>query len=416
MAEILEWKDIIEEKNGVEYRKNDVKLNIDCIYKNRAFASNTKNEVLPKLMGVGNRKGFRYRRNNNDNEVKYVVLVSSNNDIYWQDEIDEEFGLCKYYGDNKIAGKELHETDGNKILRQVYNYAVSSDKELRKKIPPFFLFYKDKIGGVQYKGLLAPGFDTMPSKDWLKALWSKRDEGGRFQNYEAIFTILDTSAGSEFRPGEAAIDLRWLDDLMNGKGYDSIYAPFAWKTWIEKGKYTPLISNVRPRYRTKKEQLPEDENKKKMLKTIVDYFQDDLYAFEYMAMDLVKISDDNIPVAPERTRRVRDGGRDGIGDYIIMGKLKVTYAVEAKCHYINSPVGVTETSRLISRIRHRQFGVIVTTSYVHEQAYKEIINDEHPIIVLSGIDIIDLLFKIGITNNEQLIDHLHTQYDDVKVK
>jgi hypothetical protein len=33
--------------------------------------------------------------------------------------------------------------------------------------------------------------------------------------------------------------------------------------------------------------------------------------------------------------------------------------------------GVREMSRLISRLRHRQFGVLVTTSYVDNQAYRE---------------------------------------------
>ena len=34
-------------------------------------------------------------------------------------------------------------------------------------------------------------------------------------------------------------------------------------------------------------------------------------------------------------------------------------------------VGVKELARLISRIKHREFGVLVTTSYVNEQAYRE---------------------------------------------
>ncbi|MCP1762460.1 O-acetyl-ADP-ribose deacetylase (regulator of RNase III) [Bradyrhizobium japonicum] len=36
--------------------------------------------------------------------------------------------------------------------------------------------------------------------------------------------------------------------------------------------------------------------------------------------------------------------------------------LEAKCYGSGNSVGVREMSRLISRLRHRQFGVLVTTS------------------------------------------------------
>jgi hypothetical protein len=55
-------------------------------------------------------------------------------------------------------------------------------------------------------------------------------------------------------------------------------------------------------------------------------------------------------------------------------------------------------SRLISRIKHREFGAMVTTSYVHEQAYREIREDGHPIIVFAGADIVNTLRTVGITS------------------
>jgi hypothetical protein len=54
-------------------------------------------------------------------------------------------------------------------------------------------------------------------------------------------------------------------------------------------------------------------------------------------------------------------------------------------------VGVEAQSRLISRIRPRQFGVFVTTSYVAEQAYQELRDDEHPVVVLAGRDLVQIL-------------------------
>ena len=59
-------------------------------------------------------------------------------------------------------------------------------------------------------------------------------------------------------------------------------------------------------------------------------------------------------------------------------------------------------SRLISRLRHRQFGILVTTSYVDIQAYREIKEDRHPIIVLAATDIAELLRNNGYTDPDSV--------------
>jgi hypothetical protein len=56
---------------------------------------------------------------------------------------------------------------------------------------------------------------------------------------------------------------------------------------------------------------------------------------------------------------------------------------------------VKEVSRLISRIRHRQFGVLVATSVIARQAYEEVREDHHPIIFISGKDIAEILIRNG---------------------
>ncbi|HFD86497.1 MAG TPA: restriction endonuclease, partial [Gammaproteobacteria bacterium] len=71
--------------------------------------------------------------------------------------------------------------------------------------------------------------------------------------------------------------------------------------------------------------------------------------------------------------------------------------LEAKCYAPSGKgVGVKELSRLISRLRHRQFGILVTTSYLASQAYRELKEDGHPVVILCGADIAGLLKqKIG---------------------
>ena len=84
------------------------------------------------------------------------------------------------------------------------------------------------------------------------------------------------------------------------------------------------------------------------------------------------------------------------------GGVELEFALDAKRYQVGNPAGVKETSRLISRIKNRQFGIFITTSYVGSQAYKEIIEDQHPIVIVSGKDIIEILINSGITNKKQL--------------
>lgn len=55
-------------------------------------------------------------------------------------------------------------------------------------------------------------------------------------------------------------------------------------------------------------------------------------------------------------------------------------------------------SRLISRIKYRQF-VLVTTSYVNSQAYSEVIEDGHPILIVTASDIAAILRINSITSD-----------------
>ena len=121
------------------------------------------------------------------------------------------------------------------------------------------------------------------------------------------------------------------------------------------------------------------------------------YAFEKCASALIQLMDKNI-ISCDNTRPWRDGGRDATGIYRIglpSTYTDVDFSMEAKCYALDNECGVKETSRLIARLRHRQFGIFVTTSYVSIQAYKEIIEDGHPVLIVSARDIAQLLISKG---------------------
>jgi hypothetical protein len=166
------------------------------------------------------------------------------------------------------------------------------------------------------------------------------------------------------------------------------------------GKYIPLKCEPTIQTRSKAQQLPTTSGDIAILHSLFQRYQSDSHGFEHFAAKLLPLMDPNF-IGLDVTRPSRDGGRDAIGHYRLgldTSHILIDCALEAKCYAPSNSVGVKELSRLISRLRHRQFGVIVTTSYVHDQAYKEIKDDEHPIIVIAGTDIVRILKSVGQTD------------------
>ena len=394
--------------NTVSFEKlSSTNLIVDTVYQ----AGNTPNhssEVLSKVTHVGNSGGFRkctkIQNGKKGKETAYVCIFTTGNELEWRDELDRTLGRFTYWGDNRVAGNPITNTKfkGNLFLQETFS---KMNLGLRKLIAPVFVFQKYTGRDVIFLGLAVPGDRRINPQDALVAVWAQNRDG-RYQNYKAVFTILDVPE----------IDRRWLIDLEHDKGLDSVHAPKVWKDWVVTGKYRPLITDKNPiQYRHPNEQLPEIESKEfRMLNQIIQSFPNP-YEFESFACKLIQIMDSNI-VSVEQTRAVRDGGRDAVCKYHIgptASGIDIEFALEAKRYQIENSVGVKETSRLISRIKHRQFGVLVTTSYVADQAYKEIVEDNHPIIVIAGKDIIDILLKAGISSEELLQEWLDVNFKSI---
>lgn len=405
-------------------------LIIDAVYRADPSKPNMSAEVISKLLGVKNQGGFRYLGKTETPNL--VVLFTSGEDIYWKDELDTTTGLLLYYGDNKTPGNDLHKTNlhGNEILRYMFDLACSEDFEKRKNIPPVLVFkknssiYDENHSGrdVKFLGLAVPGLAGKPKKDWLSAVWGCNRNGDRFQNYKSYFTVLDTSSGCALEKG-AGINLAWLNDIKIGRGYDSPYAPIVWKKYIDGCKISPLSSRAEKYIKTKDEQLPTDKLQYKMLLTLQKYFcdLDGGYSFEVFARDLT-IYMDSAVVDLNTTRPFKDGGFDAEGRYRIFSKVEnvvyVDFYLQAKCYNPETtPVAVKDTARLISRIKDRQFGVMFTTSYVATQAYQEIIEDGHPIVIINGRNIIEYIYdELEIRSIEKLEDWLKINYSAVSKK
>lgn len=372
-------------------------LIVDTIYKGGDLKGKAS-EVISKLLpNCSNSGGFRkVMRKDNSGLPAYVVLYTSMSELAWSDYLDEETGIFRYYGDNRTPGKTILDTPrkGNELLELVFECLNSKDGSIQN-IPPFLIFKKGGTGwDVQFLGLAAPGNPRIsPDKD-LVAFWRTMNEQ-RFQNYEAYFTILNTSE----------IDKEWLNMLIYDHDNSLKHAPDVWKSFIKRGRngIIPLIAKKLPKIPDKYDQLQSNEDGQKCLMKIRSYYKNNPFGFENCAKAILEKMDNKFQDF-SLTRPWRDGGRDALGYYVIGSASKANYplridcAMEAKCYAENHAVGVREMSRLISRIRYRQFGVLITTSYVHKQAYKEIIEDGHPILVISATDIVNILRRNAISS------------------
>ena len=357
-------------------------LVVDATYEG-GRAGHAGDDPLSRLLPVGNQGGFRYSGSLGQGRANLVVLYTSGADPDWPDALDRQTGRFVYFGDNKTPGRELHDTRrrGNELLRQTFEW-VHSVPPRRDLVPPFLVFSKRGIGrDVAFLGLATPSARDVTPRDDLVAVWKTLDEQ-RFQNYRAIFTVMDTPV----------IPRVWIRSLLVG---DSLGAgcPAAWRRWVETGIYAPLVAERIRRWRSRTEQQPTTPEGWEVLRVIYQYFRKDPVGFEACAARLWQMQAPRVS-RYDLTRPSRDGGRDAIGFYTlgpIHDSIELDFALEAKCFAPATPVGVEAQSRLISRIRPRQFGVLVTTSYVAKQAYQELRDDAHPVVVLAGSDLVQIL-------------------------
>lgn len=385
-------------------------LVVDAIYESSSDGQLVGDPISRLLPGSGNMGGFRV--SGRGERKNWVVLFTTGEDTDWPDTIDLNTGQFVYYGDNKKPGHELHETHagGNKILRFTFE-RLHDLKAPRVGVAPFFIFKKfpteNGARSVQFKGIAVPGFPGLSGTEDLVAVW-RSSNGHRFQNYRAVFTILDIPA----------VGRAWLNDLTAGVSH-SANSPKQWSDWLATGRYSPLVAEPTKVVRSINQQIPDSVLKAAILESVWRYFSNHPIAFESFAARIYQMTDQRV-IIDEVTRAVMDGGRDAIGRYLIGLSDDPVYAefsLEAKCYRPSSidgltsnSVGVKEVSRLISRIRHRQFGVLVTTSIIARQAYEEVREDKHPIVFIVGRDIAEILIRNGYNSVSRVNDLLNAEF------
>lgn len=375
-------------------------LLVDCVYEGGS-RGNGGDDAIGKLVPVGNQGGFRFAGSVRKRTVRLAVLYTSGVEIDWPDRIEATTGDFTYYGDNRRPGRDLHDTPrgGNELLREIFTASRAGATE-RRTVPPILLFERVSGRDVRFRGLLAPGSPRLASDEELVAVW-RTTRSLRFQNYRSHFTVL--------RPPR--VSRAWINQILAGDPLGAA-CPSEWRAWVKSRIYRALEAPRNLSIRSKDEQLPKSDDMW-MVRTVHQHFAADPVQFENFAAEMWVQFDPHVsPV--EVTRPSRDGGRDAIGEYRLgpgEDPVRLQFALEAKCYNPDGGgLGVKPVSRLISRIRHRQFGVFVTTAFISSQAYREVREDEHPLVFLCGRDISAILKRMGLAEAVALRDYLALNY------
>lgn len=206
-------------------------LVVDAIYEG-GDSGNLSAEVISKLIPkMGNAGGFRYV--GDAESTPLVVLFSNSSNKDWPDYLDEHLGTYQYYGDNRTPGVKVLEKKGNRVLHQAFakRHGNSNDRALA----PIFLIFKSIGEGhsVRFRGLAVPGSDLMKSEEDLIPIW-RATKGVRFQNYKAVFTVLN----------EVEISGDWIRKIATERKLDlqDLRTPSAIKQWVESATYNPLVT------------------------------------------------------------------------------------------------------------------------------------------------------------------------------
>lgn len=136
-------------------------------------AGTMADDPLARLLPVGNQGGFRYR--GSPPTPNLVVLLSTRRQAAWPDDLDPYTGLYSYYGDNRTAGHELHDTRrrGNSILADAFRRAHSTNTD-RAGSPTFLVFHSTGVRrDVRFLGLAVPGGRALTADDDLVAVWRR---------------------------------------------------------------------------------------------------------------------------------------------------------------------------------------------------------------------------------------------------
>lgn len=319
----------------------------------------------------------------------------------WHDVFDLDYGHVRYFGDHKAdLEKPVGTTVGNAALLEAFEAHQAPTKDGRTAAAPLLLFRStSKNGRVK-------GYVEFCGVGLVERVERTVQVGGpvrrTFTNYVFDLVVIDLSAEDD------AVDWDWITARRDPTVSDAdalSKAPAGWREWVEHGhSVLPRVRRRVARSRVVKvrDQRPEADSKLAAdLDQVYRRFDDQKHAFEALASAVaarVMRGSGHSYVEGWLTRRSGDGGADFVGRLELGSGLAGTRLVvlgQAKCIKPDSLVSAEQIARVVARLQRGWIGVYVTTGGYSEPAQLEIVEDQYPIVLINGLDLVKELRQIA---------------------
>jgi hypothetical protein len=326
----------------------------------------------------------------------------------WHDEFDLDHGHVRYYGDHKATTPGLPgATRGNGLLLKAFQLHAATDRQSRALAPPLLLFRAVTVqrggrrlvkGHVEFCGAaLIERLEHIVQRD--------PDSGRSFPNFVLDLAVVDLADAGD------ALDLRWIDDRRDGSmsAETSLrYAPRSWRRWVERGRVS--VSGIRrrvssSRVKTSSEQMPAPgSTDDALLQTIYRFFDGRKHSFEllasWVAADVLG-GQGGVYRQGWLSRAGGDGGLDFVGRLDVGSAASNTPLVvlgQAKCVTPGTSISADQVARIVARLRRGWLGVFVTTGIFSKQAQIEVVDDEYPLVLIHGLQVVEHVRRMAATS------------------
>jgi hypothetical protein len=357
-----------------------------------------------------------------------VILIRSNphrsgTEITpWQDYFDTDRGHIRYYGDNKSGtGVDAAKRSGNARLLSQFELHHAPDANVRKTAAPLVFFRGIDFEGKEKGFLQFEGFGLVERAERVTE-WDPRVKVS-FTNYRFDFLVMSLDEENE--------SFSW--DWINARRDQAItldqtlaLAPLAWRRWLREG--ASALPHVRRSVsarlvKRRDEQRPEAGSKEEAgLKEIYDFYKLREERFEVLA-ELV--AEEILGTTAQRYHRgwITPASGDGGADFIArmdvgsgFATAKLVVLGQAKCEKLGSATSGRDIARTVARLRRGWIGVYVTTSYFSSRAQQEVIDDEYPLVLVNGLQLVEVVSRImyqrGVTDLRTFLDQVDATYED----
>ncbi|MFJ3764934.1 restriction endonuclease [Streptomyces sp. NPDC090082] len=312
----------------------------------------------------------------------------------WHDVFDMDNGHVRYFGDHK-AGLTVvpGATTGNATLLDAFDGHQGHTPEARARATPLLLFRSVSRNGQPKGHVEFCGLGVIERAERM-VQWGGR-EHATFVNYVYDIALLDLTAEDE------EVAWEWIEARRDESITDSEslqLAPEAWREWVKHG--VSALPRLRRRVARAKVSKVRDQRPKPGtreyadLELIYKHFDGRKHDFEGLASAVaarIFRGSGHSYVEGWLTRRSGDGGADFVGRIDLGSGLAGTSLVvlgQAKCVRLDTLVTAEQIARIVARLRRGWIGVYVTTGAYSEPAQTEMVEDQYPIVLVNGSELV----------------------------